>query len=114
MPDKPSPVKAIRTVGQATVADLTGDLDMNHAPALRDALTTVVARRPQRLVMNLAQVSYIDSTGLGTLVYLLRQVAGYGGKMSLTGVSPNVRNVLEVTRLLTVFTIYETEDEAGA
>ena len=112
MPEKPNPVKAIRAVGAASVADLAGDLDMHHAPALREALGAVVARRPAKLVLNLGSVSYIDSTGLGTLVYLLRQVNAYGGKMALVQVTPIVRNVLEVTRLQNVFNIQPTEEDA--
>lgn len=113
MSEKPSSlVQGIRSEGGATIVALHGDLDMRSAPTLRNEIGKIVAGRPGRLVLNFTQVNYIDSTGLGTLVYFLRQVNTYGGKMMLVGLSTVVKNVFEITRLLNVFNIHETDEAA--
>jgi anti-anti-sigma factor len=105
-------VQEVRTLGGATIVALRGELDLHRASALRAALSQEVTARPPRLILNLANVAYIDSTGLGTLVYFLRQVNGYGGRLFLVGLTPVVRNVFEITRLLHVFAVHENEAAA--
>ncbi|MCK6484047.1 MAG: STAS domain-containing protein [Phycisphaerae bacterium] len=112
MSTEPSgPVRSISRVGSATVAELMGEIDMRCAPELREAMSRIVAERPKVLALNMGGVNYIDSTGLGTLVYVLRQVGGYRGRMALFGLSPTVRGAFEITKLLSVFEIRETLEE---
>jgi len=105
-------VREIRDVDGGKLVLLGGEIDMRQAPALREALTGVVAGRPRKLILGLADVTYIDSTGLGTLVYFLRQVTAYKGKMALFGLTPMVRGVFEITKLLNVFSVHETLEDA--
>lgn len=105
-------VRGISDVQGGKLVQLGGEIDMRQAPALREALTQVIAARPRKLVLGMTEVTYIDSTGLGTLVYFLRQVNTYKGKMALFGLSPMVRGVFEITKLLNVFTICDTLEDA--
>lgn len=107
-------VRQTRQRDGAVIVDLFGEIDMHRAPELSEALARVTSSRPKKLVLNFTDVKYIDSTGLGTLVYILRQVSAYKGKMAMIGLSPAVRSVFEVTRLLSVFSVHDSEDAAIA
>ena len=111
-PSGSSPVRGVKQTGGATVVSLGGDVDMHRASELRDALTKIVAPRPPQLVLDLSEVKFLDSTGLGTLVYFLKEVGGYDGKMLLANLNENVRNVLEITRLEKVFSVFPSVEEA--
>ncbi|MFQ5430151.1 MAG: STAS domain-containing protein [Phycisphaerae bacterium] len=106
-------VKDVRTRPGGTVVVLGGDVDLHHSPALHAALVDVTRERPQRLILNLSGVPYMDSSGVGTLVEVFRRVSAYKGKMVLCGLTSRVRSVLEITKLDRFFTICETEDQAA-
>jgi anti-sigma B factor antagonist len=113
MSDKPSSlITDVRKQPEATIIDLAGDVDLHHSPALHAALVDVANDRPQKLMLNLQQVPYMDSSGLGTLVEVFRRVNAYKGKMVLFGLNSKVRSVFEITKLDRFFTICETEDQA--
>ncbi len=105
-------VKEIRQEPEATVVVLAGEVDLNQSPALHAALTEVAANRPRRLIVNLAEVPYMDSSGVGTLVELLRRVNTYKGHLALVGLNERVRGVFEITKLDKFFRIHATEQEA--
>jgi anti-sigma B factor antagonist len=109
-----SPIRDVRKTGNATVISLTGELDMHRAPAMREAMSSAITSRPPQLVVDFSDVNYIDSTGLGTLVFVLRKVKEYRGQMTLVAMSPMVKNVFEVTKLLSVFEIHNSVEEAIA
>lgn len=111
-PKATGPVKDIRKSGDATVVTLSGDVDLHHAPALHSALLEVADSRPRRIIIDLTEVPYMDSSGVGTLVYILRRVNTYQGKMALVGMNSRVRSVFEITKLDQFFTIRDTEAEA--
>ncbi|MFO0972852.1 MAG: STAS domain-containing protein [Phycisphaerae bacterium] len=113
MSAKPSSVvQEVRTTPDATVVVLSGEVDLHHSPALHAALVNVAAARPRRLVLNLGGVTYMDSSGVGTLVELLRRVNGYKGKLALVALTDRVRGVFEITKLDKFFTIFPTEEQA--
>jgi len=111
-PKAAGPVKEIRRNPDATVVMLAGDVDLHHAPALHSALLDISEARPKRLIVDLTDVPYMDSSGVGTLVYILRRVNNYKGKMALVGMNNRVRSVFEITKLDQFFTIRDTEAEA--
>jgi len=111
-PKAGSPVKDIRRSAEVTVVTLSGDIDLHHAPALHSALLDIAEARPRRLIVDLSDVPYMDSSGVGTLVYILRRVNTYQGKMALVGMNSRVRSVFEITKLDQFFTIRNTEAEA--
>ena len=82
-----------------------------EATALRDSLKQVLSKAPQ-LVLNLSGVTYIDSGGLGTLVGVYSSARASGADIKLTGLGQRLRDVLQITKLATVFEVFDTEQEA--
>ena len=105
-------VKGIREVGSATVVDLAGEIDMHHTMAVHRALTAAWKKPPVRLVINLEAVAYVDSSGIGALVEVLRAVKKYDGRLHLCGMNDRVHSVFEITKLDNFFQIHDTEAEA--
>jgi len=105
-------VKDIQERAEGTVVVLVGEIDYNHSHKLLESLNTVIERRPARLVIDLAAVEHMDSSGLGTLVRIFQQVNGYKGKMALAAMNNRVRNAFEITRLDQFFAIRPTVEEA--
>jgi len=107
-------VDEVTSQDDAAIVKLAGEIDMNHSPAMHQALLEVLKSQPRRLIVDLADVSYMDSSGVGTLVDALRRVHGYGGKMALVAVAPRVLSVLQITKLDQFFEIHSTVQEALA
>jgi anti-sigma B factor antagonist len=105
---------ASRTVDGRTVVDVTGEIDVYTAPALREKLTALVDEGHVDLVVNLTEVRFMDSTGLGLLVGVLKRVRGLDGRLQLVIDSERLLKVFRITALTQVFTIRETVDEALA
>jgi anti-sigma B factor antagonist len=82
-----------------------------EANALRDTLKQTLSKTP-RMVLNLAGVTYIDSGGLGTLVGVYSSARAAGAEIKLTGLGQRLRDVLQITKLATVFEVYDSEQEA--
>ncbi len=90
----------------------TGDVDLSRSPSLRVALRDALAVKPGRVIVDLAGVEYMDSSGIATLVEAL-QIARRGGtRIILCALRDRVRSVFEIARLDTVFTMTATRDEA--
>jgi anti-anti-sigma factor len=88
-----------RSQGGITIAELTGELDIANAPALREQLLGLLRPGSSRLVIDLSKVSFCDATGLAVLVSTARRARLLGGFLRLAAVSPQVRQVLEITGL---------------
>jgi anti-sigma B factor antagonist len=94
--------------------ELAGEVDMHNSPGVREHLLEAAASRAPLVVVDLARVEYIDSSGLATLVECLQNMAGYGGKLALVGASAPTRDVFSIARLDKVFSFYENDEEALA
>jgi anti-sigma B factor antagonist len=105
-------VKEVRKAPDFTIVVLSGDIDLHHSPALHSALVEVTTGRPKKLMLDLREVPYMDSSGVGTMVEVFRRVTAYKGKMVLFGLNPRVRSVFEITKLDRFFTLCETEEQA--
>ena len=90
---------AARTAGGITIAELTGELDIASAPALRDQLLSLLRPGSNRLVIDLSRVSFCDASGLAVLVNTARRARLLGGFLRLAAVSPQVGRVLNITGL---------------
>jgi len=84
-----------------------------EATALRDSLKEALTKT-QRIVLNLSDVTYIDSGGLGTLVGVYSSARSAGADIKLTGLGQRLRDVLQITKLATVFQVFDSEEEALA
>ena len=105
------PVVGIAERGSALVLSLTGELDLYTAPVLREALQAAVGRSPKRLVVDLADVTFVDSTVLGSFVETRAQL-GDGGAFALAAPGFEVRRALEVSGLDRHFAVHETVEAA--
>lgn len=105
---------ASRDVDGITVVSCTGRIVFgDEATLLRDTLKKSLDSTRQ-ILLNLSGVSYIDSGGLGTLVGVYSSARGSGADIKLTGLGQKLRDVLQVTKLVTVFEVYDTEQLAIA
>jgi len=102
---------AIRQAGDATIVDVIGDIDMQHSRALRKVLIESLQRAP-RVIVNLLQVRYIDSSGIASLVEGLKESRALQNRLILFGLSKEARDVLKLTHLLQIFEVYDTEKQA--
>ena len=105
-------IKNTRREGKAVVLELSGEIDMHHCMKLRDKFIELLRDKPPVLVVNLAQVEFMDSSGAATLVGALKLCRRTGCQLRLAGLTQRVRNVFEICRLESVFQFYEDEAEA--
>ncbi len=102
-----------RQVGDVTVVDIKGRIALGEeSAALRDLVMNLLSEGHVKILLNLADVSYIDSSGLGTLVSTVASVRKASGEMRLVNLSDRVDDLMEVTRLYTVFDIADDEPTA--
>jgi anti-sigma B factor antagonist len=102
-----------RQIGAVTVLDLVGKLTIDHdAQRLKDKINSLIQQGRTQIVLNLTDVSYIDSGGLGQLVASYGSVAKTNGGLRLLGVSKRNHDLLSITRLVTLFDAYDSEKEA--
>jgi anti-sigma B factor antagonist len=98
----------------ATVLSVIGEVDVASAPQLRQEAVRLVNEGNRSLVVDLQEVRFLDSTGLGVIVGVLKRVRTQGGELAIAGAENHVRKVFEITRLSDVLPMYETVDEACA
>lgn len=99
--------------GGHPVVFVYGEIDVLTTPRLHETLQEVIAESPSSLLVDLANVTFIDSTGLGALVVAHRHLEERGGKLRLVSVPPPVAQILEVTGLTNRFEVYADIDAAG-
>ena len=100
---------------KVTIFDLSGDIDFANSPELRQSvLHEIQENRPLRVVINLSKVHYIDSSGVASLVEGLKASRDLGSHFILFGLSTSAREILQLSRLIKVFEIYENEEQALA
>jgi anti-sigma B factor antagonist len=102
-----------RQVGDVTVMDAAGRITLGEgASAFRDRVRELVAKGDKKILLNLSEVSYIDSSGIGEMVSGFTTVTNNGGQLKLIGLSKRVKDLLQITKLYTVFEAFD--DEATA
>jgi anti-sigma B factor antagonist len=99
-----------REVGQVTIVDITGPIVLgDEIGTLRDAIHKLIAADKKKIILNLAGVNYIDSSGVGELVGGFTTVRNAGGELKLLHLTKKVQDILHVTKLYTVFDIKDDE-----
>jgi anti-sigma B factor antagonist len=102
-----------RHAGSVTIVDITGRIVLGEeSAALRDLVCDLLSKGYNKILFNLGEVDYIDSAGLGHLVSAFTSVRKQGGELKLLKLTNKVHDVLQITRLYTVFDV--TDDEAEA
>jgi len=102
-----------RQAGDVTILDLSGDVRIGEgAVSLRDSIRNLADQGKTKLLLNLAGVKYMDSTGVGELIANYTTVTRQGGQLKLLSLTQRIRDLLVITKLLTVFDSYDNEAEA--
>jgi anti-sigma B factor antagonist len=102
-----------RQSGVATIVDVTGDITLYNSPEMRKVLLDLLKeKRAARVIVNMLNVKYIDSAGVASLVEGLKISRDLKSTFALYGLSRTAREVLELTRLIKVFEVYNNEEEA--
>ncbi|HEV8134604.1 MAG TPA: STAS domain-containing protein [Pyrinomonadaceae bacterium] len=102
-----------RQAGDVTILDMTGAVRIGEGSiALRDAIRGLADSGKKKILLNLAGVNYVDSSGIGELIANYTTVSRQGGQLKLLNLTDRIQNLLVITKLLTVFDAYEDEGEA--
>ena len=102
-----------REVGEVLILDLSGKLTIGGGDELlKDKINSLIQQGRRKLVLNLAGVPYIDSAGLGEIVRTYTTVSRQGGKLKLLNLTKRIQDLLAITKLLTVFETFDSEQEA--
>jgi anti-sigma B factor antagonist len=102
----------IRKSEEIYVIDVQGELDLYNAYKLKELLTTMLEKKIERFIINLDEVEYIDSSGIGALIYISSTVKKSNLKLAITNIHGSVQKVMELTKLIGYFPITATMDEA--
>lgn len=106
-------IPAVRREGEALILSLRGELDLHNSADLRTELFDLLGQaKTARLVLNMAQVPYMDSSALAVLVEALKKLMKTGGRVFLLGLQPRVKGLIEIARLGTIFQVCKDEAEA--
>ncbi len=102
-----------RQVGDVSVVDVAGRITLGEgSSALRDLMREMVGKGQKKILLNLGDVSYIDSSGIGELVSGFTTVTNSGGEMKLLNLNKRVKDLLQITKLYTVFDVHDEEAHA--
>jgi anti-sigma B factor antagonist len=104
-----------RQVGDVTVIDAVGRITLGEGSStFRDSVKDLVTKGNKKILMNLAEVSYIDSSGIGELVSGFTTVSNAGGNLKLLKLTKRIQDLLQITKLYTIFEVFDDEATALA
>jgi anti-sigma B factor antagonist len=114
MADRHAPELTVtsETIAEGEIVTPAGDVDLSGSPVLRNELRKVQQKRPKRIIVELAQVGYMDSTGLATLVEAMQQGRKFGTRIVLCNLTDRVRSIIEIARLDSVFVLAADREAA--
>jgi anti-sigma B factor antagonist len=102
-----------RVVNDVTILDLKGKITLGEGDeVLKDKINSLILQNRKRILLNLEDVPYIDSAGLGEIVRTYTTVSRQGGQLKLVNLTKRITDLLSITKLLTVFETFDTEADA--
>jgi anti-sigma B factor antagonist len=101
-----------RSIGDVVIIDPVGKLTAEGDELLRDKVNSLIQQGQKKIVLNLAEVPYIDSAGLGEIVRTYTTASKNGGSLKLLNLTKRIQDLLAITKLLTVFEVYDSEADA--
>jgi anti-sigma B factor antagonist len=101
-----------KLVGDICVVEIEGEIDAEHSPQLKRSLAKAQEEKAKNFILDINKVSFLDSTGLGVMISLMRNLKEKGGELRLVGLQDEVRSIFEITRLYKVFHINSTVEDA--
>ena len=103
----------VRTIGDAKILDCSGKILLGEGTiSVRNMVRDLLQQGSKKIILNLAEVSYIDSSGIGELVSTYTTVVNGGGRLKLLNLTKKIQQLLAITKLLTVFDTFENEEAA--
>jgi anti-sigma B factor antagonist len=104
-----------RQVQEVTVVDLSGQIKLGEGSStLRDIVKDLLSKGHKKILLNLGEISYIDSSGIGELISAFTSARNQGGEMKLLNLTKKTRDLLQITKLYTVFDVKDDEAQAIA
>ena len=104
-----------RVSGDVTIVDIAGKITLGDGSAmLRDKVKELAAAGSKSILLNLGEVNYIDSSGIGELVSAFTTISNHGGALKLLNLTKRVKDLLQITKLYTVFEVFDDEAKAIA
>lgn len=104
----------VTSTGRWAVVSVTGELDVATAPRLRQEAVRLVSGGQVDVILDLGGVDFLDSTGLGVIIGILKRVRSHGGELVVVGLAPRVRKVFEMTRVIEILPTFDTVEHAVA
>ena len=103
-----------RTIGDVVIVDVSGKITLGDGgdAILKDKMRSLIQQGKTKVLLNLGEVSYVDSAGLGEIVQAYATVTKTGGALKLLNTTKRIKDLLSITKLLTVFDTYDSEPEA--
>ena len=105
-------IRGVKHEGRAIVLELGGEIDMKCSAKVKDKFKEIYRDKPPVLVVDMTEVEFMDSSGLATLVGVLKRCRLNGSELRLAGLATGVRNVFDICRLESIFQIYDSRAEA--
>jgi anti-sigma B factor antagonist len=102
----------IRKNQEIYIIDVQGELDLYNSYKLKELLVKMLEKKIERFIINLGEVEYIDSSGIGALIYIFSTLKKLNHKLVITNIHGSVKRVIEMTKLAGFFPVTETLDEA--
>jgi len=108
-----SAIVKTRQIDGVAVVDVSGRITLGEgSSSVRDSLRDLIGKGEKKILLNLSEVSYIDSSGIGELVSAYTTISNQGGTLKLVGLTKRVKDLLQITKLYTVFDVHEDEAHA--
>ncbi|HME87992.1 MAG TPA: STAS domain-containing protein [Chthoniobacterales bacterium] len=104
--------KAMLQKTRPNVLQLEGEIDLHISPEVAKSLRTMIAKKPKVIVVDLAKVTYLDSSGLAVFIEGMQNVQEYGGRFALAAVQESIQHIFEIANLDQVFQIFPDVDSA--
>jgi anti-sigma B factor antagonist len=102
----------IRKSGESYIIDVNGEMDLYNSYKLKELVMKMLEKKVTRFIINLENVDYIDSSGIGALIYICSTIKKMGLKLVITNIHGSVKKVIELTKLMGYFPITQTIEEA--
>ena len=102
----------IETKNGISICRTSGEITFSTSPDLRNQLLKLIDQKINKIVMDMKEITYIDSSGMATLVEILQKIKAINGQLKLSQVPDKIKEILEMVRLKDIFEIYESEEEA--
>ncbi len=102
----------IRKTGSNYIIDVNGEMDLYNSYKLKELVMKMLEKKVERFIINLENVDYIDSSGIGALIYICSTIKKLGDKLVITNIHGSVKKVIELTKLMGYFPIMNSIEEA--